>query len=86
MKPEEAIKQLETIFTFGISNTWKDKEAKALAIQALEKQIPKKPIEFETAWLPYYQCGCGFKIDFHWKEDANYCQSCGTKIDWSVEE
>ena len=49
---------------------------------ALEKQIPKKPIEIDT-WGEYYKCpicdkyavdnlGCKYK----------FCRECGQKFDW----
>lgn len=54
-----------------------------VAINALEKQIPKKPIEIDT-YGEYYKCpicnkyavdnfGCNYK----------FCRECGQKLDWS---
>ena len=51
-------------------------------IKALEKQIPKKPIEIDI-WGEYYKCpicdkyavdnlGCKYK----------FCRECGQKLDW----
>ena len=56
--------------------------AKEQAIKALEKQIPKKPIELDK-WGEYYECpicnkyavdnlGCKYK----------FCRECGQKFDW----
>lgn len=62
-----------------------------LAIKALEKQIPKKPIKKRHyEGISYYYCinclnvvgedfnGNGYKVKF--------CSECGTKQDWSDEE
>lgn len=64
----------------------KNAEALDVAIKALEKQIPKKPIEIDI-WGEYYECpicnkyavdnlGCKYK----------FCRECGQKIDWEAEE
>ena len=56
-----------------------------LIINALEKQIPKKPKNryktryiWDSAYCPI--CNCG--ITSRWV----YCQCCGQKLDWSDEE
>lgn len=60
-------------------------EACILACEALEKQIPKKPIKLDD-WGEYYKCpicdkyavdnlGCKHK----------FCRECGQKFDWKVE-
>ena len=63
------------------------------AIQALEKQIPYKPREYEDK---YYSCKCGNVLLHKWKKYPRelmdkkmglpYCLNCGQKIDWSNEE
>ena len=75
MTVSEAIKYLENhIIVFN--------DVKDVAIKALEKQIPKKPIEIDT-WGEYYKCpicdkyavdnlGCKYK----------FCRECGQKFDW----
>ena len=62
-----------------------DYKAKEIAIQALEKQIPKKPKNryktryiWDSAYCPI--CNCG--ITARWV----YCQCCGQKLDWGDEE
>ena len=54
-----------------------------MAIEALEKQIPKEPIEKESGW--YYCPTCNTKVPAY----ANYCcgyytgkQGCGQRLDW----
>ena len=64
-----------------ISPTLYESEIETI-IQALEKQIPKKPIELDK-WGEYYECpicnkyavdnlGCKYK----------FCRECGQKLDW----
>ena len=48
-----------------------------VAIQALEKQIPKKP-KTDDRYVMYI---CPWCNDFV-KVSHNYCQNCGQKLDW----
>ena len=52
-----------------------------VAINALEKQIPKKP-KTDDRYVMYI---CPWCNDFV-KVSHNYCQNCGQKLDWSDEE
>ena len=63
-----------------------------VAINALEKQIPKKPIfDFNSIdTLSRFHCTCGKIIWVHHdigtmdNNDApNYCSNCGIKLDWN---
>ena len=55
------------------------------AIQALEKQIPKKVVEGKNIYL----CpNCGANAETDCGDDMldyrlNYCDNCGQKLDWS---
>jgi hypothetical protein len=66
-------------------------EATDIAIQALEKQIPVKPIHtkyrLNTERLHHMiYCGnCG-EYDQRVNIGDKYCRKCGTKIDWSDDE
>lgn len=63
--------------TFG-----EQKEAFQMAINALEKQIPKKPIFYAH---DYYCSVCNSLVgnnEFEWKR-LKYCDNCGQKLDWS---
>ena len=55
-----------------------------LAIEALKKQIPKKPI-YGSDEQDYVKCGlCEYELghmDDYFCLD-NYCPNCGQKIDW----
>lgn len=64
------------------------KNAIDIAIEALEKQIPKKPFQdkdiYGTKYLLCRECS---KILSFVGFVARYCPDCGQKIDWSeVEE
>lgn len=86
MKPEEAIIAIELIREMkvnvpitqvDITNTeW----AKEMATEALEKQMPKKPINDKCE-------NCGEDVR-NWTGDDNfkYCPNCGKRIDWGNEE
>jgi len=61
-------------------------------LNALEKQIPFKPKEYEDK---YYACKCGNILLMKWKkynteltpksEGLPYCLNCGQRLDWSSE-
>ena len=60
--------------------------AYGMAIQALEKQIPKKPHKnfekFSGVW-----CSCGKYLGKgYFIDKPSYCTDCGQKLDWSDEE
>lgn len=90
---EAAIEMLEEVLNICMRNTnevWlKRKRGYELAIQALEKQIPKTPIIKPRS--PALCPSCGTELsDFecdgyytHWK-GLTMCE-CGQKISWEVE-
>lgn len=62
-------------------------EAQALALASLQKQVPKKPVEFDNpAGIRYtdtYRCpSCGGS--FTGTGFADYCYHCGQALDWEV--
>lgn len=60
-------------------------EALALAIRALEKQIPKKPIIETYRYTTLFICPyCERKQGIKYKQ--YHCIECGQKLDWSDEE
>ena len=70
-------------------------EFKVLAIDALEKQIPKKPIFSHNLsdTLSVFHCECGNTIKvshdagiMNNNNAANYCSKCGCRLDWSDAE
>lgn len=101
MKENEAIKICNTIvFATSFSNpqgiplnATKEEltEAMRMSIQALEKQIPKKPIR-HAAWEDFKCPACGSTeirpYDTEYREydkdcEFEYCSDCGQKLDWS---
>lgn len=87
MKPEEAKKYLKNFvgdgsmeFVIGPIRT----EVLKKAIDALEKQIPKKPLKIHDVGengRPYHAyacCNCGDVFDVSY----DFCPNCGQAIDW----
>ena len=67
-------------------------EFKALAIEALETLIPKKPIFSHNLsdTLSVFHCECGNTIKvshdvgiMNNNNAPNYCSKCGCRLDWS---
>lgn len=70
-------------------------DAVDVAIQALEKQIPKKPIFnhnlSDTLSLFHCECENAIKVSHDIgimdnNNAPNYCSKCGCRLDWSDEE
>ena len=79
MTIEEAIKDIKENIQPSTGGKSMD-----MAIEALEKQIPKKTTDYIGFHKGNYCPCCGKKLD-EWIDD--YCNRCGQKIDWSeVEE
>ena len=99
MTENEAIEKLKNMRLFmqieDKSNDFKfaedDYKANKMAIQALEKQIPKKPITkqyFEDLEEEYLCCPtCGEILTDRIPADNKtfyfHCMNCGQKFDWS---
>ena len=87
MTESEAIKELQEIRPRGGIIPQKRAEALDVAIQALEKQIPKKPVKSENQVVRYantYYCPiCNLGITG--TNIAKWCYHCGQKLDWSEE-
>lgn len=60
------------------------------AIEAVEKQIPKKPLENEPTWAVCPNCKGSIHKDNIWEHivegDTTFCEHCGQALDWSDEE
>ena len=94
----EAIKNLKAILNECTESeeavcyvTGVDAPALEIAIKALEKQIPKKPIfDFNSSdTLSRFHCACGNIIWVHHdigtmdnNDKPNYCSNCGIKFNW----
>lgn len=87
MTENEAIKEFQQNIDMPFGSNI-SREASELAIQALEKQIPKKPVKSEKQVVRYvntYYCPiCNLGITG--TNIAKWCYHCGQKLDWSDEE
>lgn len=83
LTPKEAIKELSYDNTaYGGKCT---KEVREVAISALEKQIPMKPLkaydeQVEQHWLSCPMCYKGLCWEHGFK--PKYCIECGQLMDW----
>ena len=77
MTEQDAIERLEIYKNFDFSKG--SKEAMQVAIEVLEKQIPKKPIDR----CMFKECPDCHEIEIQY---CNYCPICGQKLDWSDED
>ena len=59
-------------------------EAFQKAIEALEKQTPKKPI-WDSCNGEYHCSSCDVIMDVEYYNKLNFCGDCGQAIDWSEE-
>ena len=78
MTNQEAIKYIE-------NHGYISDDVKDIAIKALEKQIPKKPIYSRLyATTPDMNCPvCNATL---LTDEPNYCKRCGQKFNWGDEE
>ena len=102
MKESEAIEKMKNMRLYmqiedknnDCKFTEDDYKANEMAIQALEKQIPKKPImkqyfeDLEDEYLCCPTCGeiLTDRIPADNKTFYFHCMNCGQKFDWSDEE
>lgn len=77
MTYEEAIKLLNSVTIYYGGKC--SRTALELAIEALEKQIPKKP--YDTVSCPL--CKIEVELQPIDTEQVTYCLHCGQAIDWS---
>ncbi len=81
MDNQQILEHLDDIWTFGHEPTDEEREAARDAIDAVQKQIPKKPITHkDTNRADCPVCGAtvrGIKEPF-----GDWCSKCGQKLDW----
>lgn len=62
-------------------------QAEDFAIEALEKQMPKKPYDIDTEYKTFDCPECLSKLytddDM---QDCGYCPVCGQRLEWGEEE
>ena len=82
---KKAIKGLNNIIEYWTHRPEEVATAK-LAIEALEKQIPKKPLKITMEYDgDYGHCPSCNEILADYS-DTRVCKSCGQKIDWGNDE
>lgn len=89
MTESEAIKELHKIRPRGGIIPQKRAEALDVAIQALEKQIPKKSMISYDERVKENWCSCGVcAFGLGWKRTIHYkyCPDCGQRLNWGCEE
>lgn len=90
MTAEEAIKALKHINLTRVHPfySWEEMaEVRDTAIEALEKQIPKKPLnQSEEYDRTYGNCPCCGEMVVDYPDDFRVCSNCGQVIDWGEEE
>ena len=70
-------------YCYSQGNFGEQKEAFQMAINALEKQIPKKPEEMDCIGFDTLVCPkCKMALYLY----EPYCDNCGQAIDWSDEK
>lgn len=87
MTPEKAFKVLKnTLASIRIGHVQYTK-ALHLAMAALQKQIPKKPVPIigkYTGTIVSYKCpDCGARDLGNGEFQYNCCEHCGQALDWS---
>lgn len=87
MTYEEAIKKIKQFGLYhaigDLPNSVFTVQAFKLAIEALEKQIPKKPV-LENRYIGHYNCPiCNEDCTYDTVFKYPYCPFCGQAIDWS---
>ena len=93
---EKLVKQAISHFSYGVSHDIFSEPVTTyakLAIEALEKQIPKMPDMWGDGYsegeivMESYECPkCGCIYDFDIDGKLNFCHNCGQAIDWKVIE
>ena len=84
MTNEEVIENLKYLISDDCTDTQRDfVEEIKIAIEAIEKQIPKKPIIIEETkdYFGHTLCPNCEKVDFGFTQPC-FCDRCGQAIDW----
>ena len=91
---QTSIEQLERV-SRSMASVGETEDYTEVAINALEKQMPMKPIFnhnlSDTLSLFHCECGNTIKVShdigiMNNNNAPNYCSNCGCRLDWSDEE
>lgn len=92
MKYEEALEEIryqEEMRSKGIDYRVSNLVV-AKIVEALEKQIPKKPIDDRYPWAICPVCGGSIHLEnvqeHIQNKEITYCEHCGQALDWSDTE
>nr|DAP10237.1 MAG TPA: Transcription initiation factor IIE, alpha FINGER, Transcription [Caudoviricetes sp.] len=95
MTENEAVNKLKQHFEY-LKHAWKPHpdyetmEAIGMAIQALEKQVPKKVQLRYIRKFDGFEDGvcptCGWTVSRDYDVSDDFCPDCGQRLDWSDEE
>lgn len=86
MTAEQAISLLGNIAGWDIDNGERGNNKRVaikLAIDALEKQVPKKPISNKRGYYDCPNCSCNLEVVLDEVSDIDFCFICGQAIDWT---
>ena len=90
MTPKEAKKRILNVHELGVDCDLLSKEQyefHKVLLEALEKQIPKKPIDYHYPWAICPTCGgsvdCENVKGYILDKEHSHCEHCGQTIDWS---
>lgn len=96
MTPKEAIdniSEIQCIVTDAVpacdpeDNWGRYTIALNIAKKALERQIPKKPLNRSDEYDRMYgNCPCCGKMVVDYPDDFRVCSNCGQRLDWGDEE
>jgi hypothetical protein len=83
-------KEAERALKGGAEGIFDSYEVTDELFSALEKQIPKKALEFEYPWAVCPVCGSSVYLesvqDYIMEQETTYCEHCGQALDWRDEE
>lgn len=82
MTPEEAIKRIRDNLGKLIAPYSDEMDAFGMAIEAIEKQIPKKPIPEKDGIRNCPCCNDDFNVN---EFEMTYCWECGQRLKWEDE-
>lgn len=81
---------LEILYKGIAPNPTANNECINLCKTAVEKQIPKKPIDNRYPWAICPNCGGSVNLkniqEHIHNEEASHCEHCGQALDWSDTE
>ena len=76
----QELQKIQSIYFHEQSDCLEEAHLLDVAIESLNKQLPKKTLLMQFA-EPEYMCPtCGIK--YYRKYEVNHCDDCGQKLDW----